>query len=244
MNIPKQRLAVVTGGSAGIGEAICRQLLDAGGAVVSMARRPPSFTHEHLHSIEVDLADRAATAQAAEEVARRFAPDTVIHNAGVILPALLQDVKLADLDTLVDIHLSTAILLAQACVPVMKAAGFGRIVLLSSRGALGLATRTAYAATKAGMLGMARTWALELAPFGITVNVVAPGPVQTDMFYGVIPVGDPKVAQIAAGIPVKRLGQPADVAHAVRFFISEHAGFVTGQVLFVCGGTSVGSLTL
>jgi 3-oxoacyl-[acyl-carrier protein] reductase len=244
MNIPKQRLAVVTGGSAGIGEAICRQLLDAGGAVVSMARRPPAFTHEHLHSIEVDLADRAATAQATEEVARRFAPDTVIHNAGVILPALLQDVKLDDLDTLVDIHLSTAILLAQACVPVMKAAGFGRIVLLSSRGALGLATRTAYAATKAGMLGMARTWALELAPHGITVNVVAPGPVQTDMFHGVIPVGDPKVAQIAAGIPVKRLGQPADVAHAVRFFCAEEAGFVTGQVLYVCGGTSVGSLTL
>ena len=103
MNIPKQRLAVVTGGSAGIGEAICRQLLDAGWAVVSMARRAPSFTHEHLHSIEVDLADRTATAQAADEAAHRFAPDTVIHNAGVILPALLEDVKLADLDTLVDI---------------------------------------------------------------------------------------------------------------------------------------------
>jgi len=244
MNMIKQRVAVVTGGSAGIGEAICHQLLDDGWSVVSMARRPPAVKHEHLHAIEVDLADRAATAQAAQEVVQRFAPDTVVHNAGVILPALLQDVKLADLDTLVEIHLSTAILLAQACLPAMKAAGFGRMVLLSSRGALGLATRTAYAATKAGMLGMARTWALELAPFGITVNVIAPGPVQTDMFHGVIPVGDPKVAQIAASIPVKRLGQPEDVAHAVRYFVSEHAGFVTGQVLYVCGGTSVGSLTL
>ncbi len=244
MNIPKQRLAVVTGGSAGIGLEITRQLLDAGWAVVSMARRAPPFAHEHLHAIEVDLADRDATVQAADEVARRFAPDTIIHNAGVILPALLEDVKLADLDKLVDIHLSTAILLAQACVPAMKTAGFGRLVLLSSRGALGLATRTAYAATKAGMLGMARTWALELAPFGITVNVVSPGPVQTDMFHGVIPVGDPKVEQIAASIPVKRLGQPADVAHAVRFFCAEQADFVTGQVLYVCGGTSVGSLTL
>jgi NAD(P)-dependent dehydrogenase (short-subunit alcohol dehydrogenase family) len=244
MNIPKQRMAVVTGGSAGIGEEICRQLLADGWAVVSMARRAPSFAHQHLHSIEVDLANRPAMLQAAQEAAQRFAPDTFIHNAGVILPALLEDVKLADLDTLVDIHLGTAIALAQACVPTMKAAGFGRIVLLSSRGALGLVTRTAYAATKAGMLGMARTWALELAPHGITVNVVSPGPVQTDMFHGVIPVGDPKVAQIVAGIPVKRLGQPADVAHAVRFFVSEHAGFVTGQVLYVCGGTSVGSLTL
>jgi NAD(P)-dependent dehydrogenase (short-subunit alcohol dehydrogenase family) len=239
-----KRMAVVTGGSAGIGAEICRQLLAEGWAVVSMARRAPSSTHEHLHSVEVDLADRAATAQAAEEVAHRFAPDTIIHNAGVILPALLQDVKLDDLDTLVNIHLSTAVLLAQACVPAMKTAGFGRIVLLSSRGALGLATRTCYAATKAGMLGMARTWALELAPFGITVNVVSPGPIQTDMFHDVIPVGDPKVEQIAAGIPVKRLGQPADVAHAVRFFVAEQAAFVTGQVLYVCGGTSVGSLTL
>jgi len=238
------RTAVVTGGSAGIGEAICRQLLDDGWAVVSMARRPPPFAHGNLHSVEVDLADRAATAAAAEDVAQRFAPDTIVHNAGVILPALLQDVKLEDLDTLVDIHLSTAILLAQACLPAMTAVGFGRIVLLSSRGALGLATRTAYAATKAGMLGMARTWALELAPHGITVNVVSPGPVQTEMFHGVIPVGDPKVAQIAAGIPVRRLGQPADVAHAVRFFVAEQAGFVTGQVLYVCGGTSVGSLVL
>ncbi|WP_418317649.1 SDR family oxidoreductase [Piscinibacter sakaiensis] len=240
----KPRCAVVTGGSAGIGEAICRQLLADGWQVVSLARRAPTFAHEHLHSIEVDLADRAATTQAAAEAAQRFAPDTVIHNAGVILPALLEDVKLADLDKLVEIHLSAAIALAQACLPAMKAAGFGRIVLLSSRGALGLATRTAYAATKAGMLGMARTWALELAPAGITVNVVAPGPIQTDMFHGVIPVGDPKVAQIAAGIPVKRLGQADDVAHAVKFFASAEAGFITGQVLYVCGGTSVGSLVL
>ena len=128
MNIPKQRLAVVTGGSAGIGEEICRQLLADGGAVVSMARRPPSFSHEHLHSIEVDLADRAATAQAADEVARRFAPDTIIHNAGVILPALLPDVKLSDLDTLVEFHLSTAFLLAQAWLrhlPVTSCGCFG-----------------------------------------------------------------------------------------------------------------------
>ena len=205
------------------------------------SRNPPYCDRTHLHSIEVDLADRQATAQAADEVAHRFAPDTVIYNAGVILPALLEDVKLSDLDTLVDIHLSAAVLLAQACVPPMKAAKFGRIVLLSSRGALGLATRTAYAATKAGMLGMARTWALELAPFGITVNVVSPGPIQTDMFHGVIPVGDPKVDAVAASIPVKRLGQPDDVAHAVRFFVGEGAGFVTGQVLYVCGGPAWGA---
>jgi 3-oxoacyl-[acyl-carrier protein] reductase len=94
------------------------------------------------------------------------------------------------------------------------------------------------------MLGMARTWALELAADGITVNVVAPGPIRTDMFYDVIPAGSPKEAQIAHGIPVKRLGESTDVARAVSFFVAPANGFVTGQVLYVCGGTSVGSLTL
>jgi len=134
MTVPAQRLAVVTGGSAGIGEAICRQLLADGWAVVSMARRAPSFTHAHLHSIEVDLADRVATAQAADEAAHRFAPDTVIHNAGVILPALLEDVKLADLDKLVEIHLATAVLLAQACVPAMNTNTRRFMVFLAARG--------------------------------------------------------------------------------------------------------------
>ena len=94
------------------------------------------------------------------------------------------------------------------------------------------------------MLGMARTWALELAPQGITVNVVAPGPIKTANFHGIVPEGSPQVERIAQAIPVKRLGQPDDVARAVLFFAHRDAGFVTGQVLYVCGGTSVGTLTL
>jgi NAD(P)-dependent dehydrogenase (short-subunit alcohol dehydrogenase family) len=166
----------------------------------------------------------------------------VIHNAGVIRPALLADVKLEDLDALVNLHLASAVVLVQACLPAMTAAGFGRIVLVSSRAVLGLPTRTAYSATKAGMLGMARTWALELAPQGITVNVVAPGPIETDNFYSVVPRGQGE--RVAQAIPVKRLGQPADVARAVLFFADRQNGFVTGQVLYVCGGTSVGTLVL
>jgi NAD(P)-dependent dehydrogenase (short-subunit alcohol dehydrogenase family) len=94
------------------------------------------------------------------------------------------------------------------------------------------------------MLGMARTWALELAQHGVTVNVVAPGPVETDNFHSIVPRGSPQVEKIAQAIPVKRLGQPGDVARAVMFFADRDAGFVTGQVLYVCGGTSVGSLAL
>jgi 3-oxoacyl-[acyl-carrier protein] reductase len=236
--------AVVTGGSAGIGKAICERLLAQGSEVVSLARRRCDIEHPRLHSIEVDLADRRATADAVRELAQRFELTTVVHNAGVIRPALLADVQLADLDTLVDLHLGCAVQLVQAALPAMRARRFGRVVLLSSRAALGLPTRTAYAATKAGMLGMARTWALELAPEGITVNVVAPGPIRTDMFYEVVEKGSDRERQFAESIPVRRLGVADDVARAVSFFVDPDNGFVTGQVLYVCGGTSVGSLAL
>ena len=237
-------VAVVTGGSAGIGKAICQDLLDGGWEVVSLARRSADIAHARLHSVEVDLSDRAATAQVAAEVASHWQVTTVVHNAGVIRAALLPQVQLTDLDALVDLHLGCAVQLVQAALPAMRAAGFGRVVLLSSRAALGLATRTSYSATKAGMLGMARTWALELGGEGITVNVVAPGPIRTDMFYEVVDPGSEKEKTLAASVPVKRLGESADVARAVRFFVEPANGFVTGQVLYVCGGTSVGSLAL
>lgn len=238
------KVAAVTGGSAGIGKAICEQFLAEGYEVISLARRKSPIAHPKLHSIEVDLMDRGATAEAARDLAARFAVSTLVHNAGVIRPALLPDVKLDDLDALVDLHLGCAIQLLQATLPAMRSQRYGRVVLLSSRAAVGLATRTNYSATKAGMLGMARTWALELAGDGITVNVVAPGPIRTDMFHEVVAEGSDKERLLAAAVPVKRLGESADVARAVAFFTSADAGFVTGQVLYVCGGTSVGSLIL
>ena len=135
--------------------------------------------------------------------------------------------------------------LVQASLPAMRAAHYGRIVLISTRAVLGLARRTAYAATKAGMLGLARTWAVELGPAGITVNVVAPGPIEeTEMFDSVVARGSPGRAALAQSLPVRRLGLPADVARAVTFFTDPDAGFVTGQTLYVCGGGSVGGLTL
>jgi NAD(P)-dependent dehydrogenase (short-subunit alcohol dehydrogenase family) len=237
-------VAVVTGGSAGIGRAVVEKLLEAGYEVVCFDVQPNPVKNPRLHFKQVDLTDTEATRCAAEEVAKAHQVTTVIHNAGVIRPALLPDVKLEDVNALVNLHLSAAILLTQAALPAMQAAGYGRVVLVSSRAVLGLPTRTAYSATKAAMLGMARTWALELAPQGITVNVVAPGPVKTANFHGIVPEGSPQVERIAQAIPVKRLGQPDDVARAVLFFAHRDAGFVTGQVLYVCGGTSVGTLTL
>jgi 3-oxoacyl-[acyl-carrier protein] reductase len=239
-----ERVALVTGGSAGIGKVICEHLLRDGCEVISLSRRHADAGHSKLHSVEVDLMDRQATLQAASEVAKKYAVNTLVHNAGVIRGALLPEVKLEDLDALVELHLGSAIALTQAVLPTMKAQRFGRIVLMSSRAAVGAVTRTSYSATKAGMLGMARTWALELAPEGITVNVVAPGPIHTDMFYDVIPAGSEREKALQASIPVRRIGESADVARAVSFFADPANSFVTGQVLYVCGGTSVGALTL
>ena len=232
----------MTGGSAGIGLAIVRELLGQKYQVISLDLKPnPEKRVKHM---AVDLTDPKATEWAAKEIAKAHQVTTLIHNAGAIRPALLPEVRVDDLNALVHLHLSAAVILLQASLPAMQAAGFGRVVLVSSRAVLGLPTRTSYSASKAGMLGMARTWALELAPQGITVNVVAPGPIETDNFHGIIPRGSPQVEQVTQSIPVRRLGQPADVARAVLFFAHRDNGFVTGQVLYVCGGTSVGSLTL
>jgi 3-oxoacyl-[acyl-carrier protein] reductase len=240
--VPK--IAAVTGGSAGIGQAICEDLLGKGYEVISLSLGKSPTSHPRLHSLEVDLTDRAATAQAAAELVRRFEVTTVVHNAGVIRAALLAEVKLEELDELVALHLGAAIQLVQAALPQMRSAHFGRIVMLSSRAAVGAVTRTSYSATKAGMIGMLRTWALELAPDGITVNAVAPGPIRTDMFYDVIPQGSERERALAAAVPVRRLGEPADVARAVSFLADPANSYITGQVLYVCGGSSVGSLIL
>ena len=238
------RTALVTGGSTGIGNSICQHLLDDGYTVVNLSRRPSPVPHERLHNYSVDLSDRDATAKVAADIAAAHQVTDLVHNAGVIRPALLGEVDLADLEMVTNLHIGAAITLAQAFLAAMKAAGNGRIILISSRAALGLQTRTCYSATKSGMMGMARTWALELAPEGITVNVVAPGPIaETEMFDDAIPDQDRRDA-IAASVPVQRLGTPADIARAVQFFLSPDNSFITGQTLLVCGGASLGSLTL
>src|ERR1700733_930787 len=238
-------VAIVTGGSAGIGATICRRMIDGGYDVVSIARRKPDWSDPALHAVETDLTDARGTAQVAASLARQFAIGTVVHNAGIIRPNLLPDVRQEDLDDLTQLHLGAAILIVQAALPGMRERKYGRVVLISSRAALGLPTRTVYSATKAGMIGMARTWALELAPSGITVNVVAPGPIEdTEMFGQVMSPGSERATALANSIPVRRLGRSDDVARAVLFFADPASSFITGQVLYVCGGASVASFSL
>lgn len=236
--------AVVTGGNKGIGADLVERLLGQGYTVVSVARTAPEKSQPNLHSVEADLLDAQAVAAAAGTIAAEFDVTHLIHNAGLIWPNLVEDAKPEDITGLAQLHLGSALTLLQAALPNMKARQFGRVMFNASRAALGAPTRTAYSASKAGMIGMARTWALELAPHGITVNVVAPGPILTDNFWGIVEKDSPQQEALAKRIPVGRIGNVRDVTNAFLFFCDPENSFVTGQTLYVCGGASVGTLTI
>lgn len=238
------RVCVVTGGSAGIGEAVCRRLLDEGVRVVNFDIQPPRLEHERLHFRQVDLTDAAATRAAAEAVASEHAVTELVNNAGATRPGRIEAASLADLDHVVRLHLATSLILTQAVLPAMKAAHYGRIVNMSTRAVLGKPERSVYSATKAGLLGFTRTWAMELGEHGITVNAVAPGPIATELFMRSNPPDRPQTRRIMESILVKRFGTPEDVARAVLFFLAPGGGFITGQVLYVCGGTTLGTAPL
>lgn len=236
--------AVITGGSKGIGLDLAERMLDQGYRVVSIARNDSSEAPSELIQISADLLDEKAVTDAAREIAASHEVTHFVQNAGLIWPNLVEDAKPSDITGLAQLQLGSALTLLQAFLPAMKARRFGRVLFNGSRAALGVPTRTAYSAAKAGVIGMARTWALELAPHGITVNVVAPGPVLTDNFWGIIPKGSQREADLAKKLPVGRLGTVRDISNAFLFFADPENGFVTGQTLYVCGGGSVGTLSL
>ena len=237
-------VALVTGGSAGIGAAICDDLLSNGYYVLNLSRRNSDNERENLLDIQVDLADVEATREVVSELAMKFEITNIVHNAGVIRPGLIEDVEIEDVQYVTNLHIMASITLVQAALDAMKRATFGRVVIIGSRAMLGLETRTGYSATKAAQIGMVRTWAMELGKHGVTVNAIAPGPIVTDMFTEVVPEDSDKAESIAQSLPVKRLGRPSDISRVVTFLLSPDSGFVTGQCIFVCGGASLGALAL
>lgn len=235
-----ERNVLVTGGSGGIGRAITRRCIDDGYQVINLDLVAPSSLlagETHYHA---DLTDAQATRDVLQRITRDHNVLRVINNAGFIRPATLEDATLEDFDAVCALNLRAPMLVAQGLQPQMQAARFGRIINISSRAALGKELRTVYSATKAGLLGMTRTWALELAPYGVTVNAIGPGPIATELFLSGNPPDSPKTKKILESIPVKRMGEPEDIAHAVASLLDDRAGFITGQVLYVCGGMTVG----
>ncbi|RZI69686.1 MAG: SDR family oxidoreductase [Variovorax sp.] len=236
----QQEVALVTGGSSGIGRATCEALLAQGRTVVNLDYNKPDWSHEKLVFFQADLTKEAETQAVAKEITSTYAVSALVNNAGATRPGTIDTSTMADLDYVVGLHFKASIILIQAALPALRASGHGRIVNVSSRAALGKPDRIVYSATKAGLIGLTRTLAMELGDDQITVNAVAPGPIATELFRKSNPEGAPQTKRIIDSIVVKRLGTADDVARATMFFLSPDNGFVTGQVLYVCGGTTLG----
>ena len=238
----KTKTTLITGGGSGIGATLAKNLIAKGEVVVTLGLDLPNWKHDNLIGYQADLTDTEQTNEAAQLISSSHKINNIVHNAGMILPNLLPKVKTDDILTLSHLHLAAPIALTQAILPNMINDKNGRIVFISSRASMGMPTRSAYAATKAGIHGLAKTWALELAENNITVNVIAPGPVLTQNFWDLVPKDSELQQEISDNIPVGRIGTTGDIANAVEFFLDEKASFVTGQVLYVCGGTSLKGL--
>ena len=233
----KTKTTLITGGGSGIGATLTKNLIAKGEVVVTLGLDLPNWKHDNLISYQADLTDTEQTNEAAQLISSSHKINNIVHNAGMILPNLLPKVKTDDILTLSHLHLAAPIALTQAILPNMINDKNGRIVFISSRASMGMPTRSAYAATKAGIHGLAKTWALELAE-----NNIAPGPVLTQNFWDLVPKDSELQQEISDNIPVGRIGTTGDIANAVEFFLDEKASFVTGQVLYVCGGTSLKGL--
>ncbi len=235
-----KKTALITGASRGIGRAIAARLLTEGWKVLNLDMSPPE-TEPALGDrwLAVDLGDVVATKQVLREALLDGPVSALVNNAAIGLMSSLEDTGVEDFDASVAINMRAPMLCAQAVMPGMKEQGFGRIVNIASRAHLGKALRTSYAATKGAMVSLTKVWALELAPHGISVNAVAPGPIRTALFERANPPDNPRTQRIIDAIPVGRFGEPQDVANAVAFFLDQRSGYVTGQVLYVCGGVTL-----
>jgi NAD(P)-dependent dehydrogenase (short-subunit alcohol dehydrogenase family) len=223
--------AVVTGSSSGIGRAIAQALLDAGWRVTGFDLAPPTLAHAVFDSVSVDLTDGDAITGAASTVT---GIDAFVHAAGVLRVGNVGALDHAGGALMWKLHVDAATRLADALIPKMAERGNGRVVLIGSRVASGMAGRSQYAATKAALIALARSWAAEVAPRGVTVNVVSPAATATAMLE------DPSRASAAPKLPpIGRMIQPEEVAALVTFLLSQQAAAITGQDIQICGGSSL-----
>ncbi len=246
----EQRTAIVTGAARGIGAAVAKRLAEDGFAVAVLdldeagcADTVKAITDAGGKALAVgaDVSDADSVTAAVDKVAAELgAPTVLINNAGILRDNLLFKMSVEDWDLVMGVHLRGSFLMSKATQKYMTEAKYGRIVNLSSTSALGNRGQANYSAAKAGLQGFTKTLAIELGKFGITANAIAPGFIQTDMTAATaermkVPFDD-FIKFSADQIPVQRVGQPEDIAHTASFLVSEGAGFVSGQVIYVAGG--------
>lgn len=224
-------LAVVTGASSGIGQAVAQALLAQGWQVIGLQRSAPALRHPAFRAVALDLTDGDAVARVAAQLPT---PRAVVHAAGVMRGGRLGELPAADAALMWRLHVDAATRLADALLPRMAAAGHGRLVLVGSRTAAGQPGKASYAASKAALVALARSWAAEVVARGVTVNVVAPAATDTPM------LADPARAGTATKLPpMGRLVRPEEVAALVTFLLGDAAAPITGQAIQVCGGSSL-----
>ena len=229
--------ALITGATNGIGRAISDLLIEQGQSVIGISRNPdPTFKGQLFLA---DLSDISSRNQIFKEITTSFPIDRLVNNIGFNQLQGLLEVTAQNYQKIIDLNLTVALELTQAVLPSMLALGQGRIVNIASRSMLGKKNSSVYAAAKAGLVGFTKSWAIELAPSSITVNCVAPGSTETEMFNRNNPIGSPGRNSIMDSIPMNRLGDPREIASAVIYFLSKSASYTTGQTIFVCGGASI-----
>jgi len=232
-------VTMVTGVSKGIGKAIAEDMRARGHHVVGLSRTRPGAWFKGSH-FAVDLADAKALGKTLQRVTAEHRVLRLVNNAAMSIAGAAEKLSMKDVDEVMALNFRAVLQCTQAVLPGMRAAGFGRIVNLGSRALLGREGHIAYGGSKAAVLSMTRSLALEVAKDGITANCIAPGPVDTEMFAQTYPRGSAERGLIAIALPMARVGTTKEVAAACAYFLSDDAGFTTGQVLYVDGGLSVG----
>ena len=229
---------LITGASKGIGLAIAQLLSDSGYTVIGLARSSNESFPGELFTC--DLGNIEQTELVLQQIAAKYTNiNYIINNVGVANPEPLGKITLSTLQNVFDLNVRTTVQVTQFFIERMQNMTNGRIINLSSLAIFGLKDRSSYSAAKAALIGLTRTWALELAPHAITVNAIAPGPVETELFRKTRPIGSQAEIDMLDTIPLNRIGKPQEIAATIKFLLSDDAGYITGQTICIDGGASI-----